>query len=48
MALELNDGSLNEVSGKFFASNSFEVTEEFEKEFPYKKKHVTNTQLFSE
>lgn len=51
MALELHNGSLREVSGKFFASDSFEVTEEeveeFEKEFPYKEKHVTETQLLN-
>ncbi|WP_269851590.1 GNAT family N-acetyltransferase [Methanosarcina horonobensis] len=50
MALELYNGSLKQVSGKFFASSSFEVTEEelknFEKEFPHKTKHVTDTQLF--
>lgn len=50
MALELYNGSLKQVSGKFFASGSFEVTEEeldnFEKEFPHKTKHVTDTQLF--
>ncbi|RPJ73816.1 MAG: N-acetyltransferase [Alphaproteobacteria bacterium] len=50
MALELYNGSLKHVSGKFFASGSFEVTEEelenFEKEFPHKTKHVTDTQLF--
>lgn len=50
MALELYSGSLKQVSGKFFASGSFEVTEEelenFEKKFPHKTKHVTDTQLF--
>ncbi|MDM7918465.1 MAG: N-acetyltransferase [Methanosarcina sp.] len=50
MALELYSGSLKQVSGKFFASGSFEVAEEelenFEKEFPHKTKHVTDTQLF--
>jgi predicted N-acetyltransferase YhbS len=50
MALELYNGSLKQVSGKFFASGSFEVTEEeldnFEKGFPHKTKHVTDTQLF--
>jgi len=49
MALELNSGSLGPVSGKFFASDSFEVTEEeleiFENEFTPKVKHVTDTQL---
>ena len=50
MTLELYNGSLKPVSGKFFASDSFEVTEEelenFEKKFPHKEKHVTDTQLF--
>ncbi len=49
MALELYNGSLRQVSGKFFASDSFETTEEeleiFEKEFPHKEKHVTETQF---
>ncbi|WP_236622698.1 GNAT family N-acetyltransferase [Methanococcoides methylutens] len=52
MALELYEGSLGPVSGKFFASDSFEVTaeevEKFEREFPHKEKHVTDTQLFRE
>ena len=50
MALELYSGSLKQVSGKFLASGSFEVTEEevekFEEEFPHKTKHITDTQLF--
>ncbi|WP_410509558.1 N-acetyltransferase [Methanosarcina hadiensis] len=50
MALELYSGSLKYISGKFFVSDSFEVTEEeledFEKKFPHKTKHVTDTQIF--
>ncbi len=49
MVLELQEGSLSGVSGKFYASKSFEVgneeLEEFEKNFPYKEKHVKDTQL---
>ena len=49
MALELSDGSLNGITGKFFASQAFDIKdqelEEFEKQFPYREKHVTDTQL---
>ena len=49
MALELYNGSLKGVSGKFYFSQAFEVTEEelneFEKRFPYKEKLVADTQL---
>jgi len=49
MALELFSGSLNGITGKFFASPVFDVkgeeVEEFEKQFPYREKHVTDTQL---
>ncbi len=49
MVLELQEGSLSGVSGKFYASEVFEVVDEeledFEKNFPYKEKHVTDTQL---
>jgi predicted N-acetyltransferase YhbS len=49
MALELYKGGLQGISGKFYADPAFEVNEEeleiFEKNFPYKEKHVTNTQL---
>ena len=49
MALELYDGGLNGISGKYYENAVFEIEKEeleiFEKEFPYKKKHVTDTQL---
>ncbi|MBA2853708.1 putative N-acetyltransferase YhbS [Methanococcus maripaludis] len=49
MALELNEGSLDNISGKFYVNPVFIVTEEelkiFEKEFPYKEKHVKDSQL---
>lgn len=49
MALELNKGSLDNISGKFYVNPVFIVTEEeleiFEKEFPYKEKHVKDSQL---
>lgn len=49
MVLELQEGSLSGISGKFYADKVFEIAddelEEFEKGFPYKKKHVTDTQL---
>ncbi|NPE28810.1 N-acetyltransferase [Methanococcoides sp. SA1] len=50
MALELYHGSLDTISGKFYASDLFEINEEdldnFEKEFIPKEKHVLDTQLF--
>jgi len=50
MVLELFDGALDGITGKFYADNVFEVKDEelevFEKEFPYKEKHVTDTQLW--
>jgi predicted N-acetyltransferase YhbS len=49
MALELYDGSLKGISGKFYADEVFEIEaeelEDFEKQFPHKEKHVTDTQL---
>ncbi|AKB75131.1 acetyltransferase [Methanosarcina lacustris Z-7289] len=49
MALELYDGSLRGISGKFNEDEVFKIEneelEDFEKQFPYKKKHVTDTQL---
>lgn len=49
MALELYDGSLSGISGKFYYDSIFAVDknelEEFEKKFPYKEKHVTDTQF---
>jgi predicted N-acetyltransferase YhbS len=50
MVLELFDGALDGITGKFYADTVFEVKDEelevFEKEFPYKEKHVTDTQLW--
>lgn len=49
MALELYDGGLNGISGKCYEDAVFETEKDeleiFEKQFPYKKKHVTDTQL---
>lgn len=49
MALELYDKSLSGISGKFYADKVFETDKEeleaFEKGFPYKEKHITDTQL---
>jgi len=49
MALELYDNSLNGVSGEFYEDEVFKIEkeelEDFEKQFPYKEKHVTGTQL---
>jgi predicted N-acetyltransferase YhbS len=49
MALELSENSLGNIAGRFFEDDAF-VTKpdelaEFEKQFPFKKKLVTNTQL---
>ena len=49
MALELYEDSLRGISGKFFEDEVFKIDndelEYFEKQFPYKEKHVTDTQL---
>lgn len=49
MALELYEGALQGVSGRFFEDPVFhtepEELEEFEKKFPFREKHVTDTQL---
>lgn len=49
MALELYYGSLSGISGKFYEDEAFKIEKEeletFEKEFPYKEKCVTDTQL---
>lgn len=49
MALELNHDSLQGVTGKFHDDPVFRVDKEelevFDKEFPHKEKHVTDTQL---
>lgn len=49
MALELCEGGLDGITGRFYADKVFEIEKEeleiFEKEFPYKEKLVTDTQL---
>ena len=49
MALELYDGGLQGILGKFYEDAVFTVEKDeleiFEKEFPYKEKRVTDTQL---
>jgi predicted N-acetyltransferase YhbS len=49
LALELYDGSLNGISGRFYEDSAFQVDNnelvEFEKQFPFKEKHITDTQL---
>jgi predicted N-acetyltransferase YhbS len=49
MVKELIAGGLKEIRGKFYEDDSFLVDldelNEFEKKFPFKEKHVTDTQL---
>ena len=49
MALELHPNGLANVKGRFFEDDTFEIQPdeltEFEKQFPYKEKLVTDTQL---
>jgi predicted N-acetyltransferase YhbS len=49
MALELANGSLNGISGKFYEDKVFETEDKelelFEREFPFKEKHITETQF---
>jgi predicted N-acetyltransferase YhbS len=49
MALDLSGDALAGIEGKFFADPAFEVDPrelcEFEKQFPYREKHVTDTRL---
>jgi predicted N-acetyltransferase YhbS len=49
MVLDISDNKLDGIEGKFFADPSFHIDNEelneFEKLFPYKEKHVTDTQL---
>jgi predicted N-acetyltransferase YhbS len=49
MALELHENGLKGISGKFYEDRVFEIEEYeleiFEKEFPNKEKHVTDTQF---
>lgn len=50
MALELFNGALKGINGKYYEDPVFDVKENeveaFDKGFPYKKKHVTDTQIF--
>lgn len=49
MALELYNGALNGITGKYYEDKIFEIEDEeleiFEKGFPYKEKHVMDTQF---
>ncbi len=49
MALELYENALQGITGKFYEDPVFHVDpkelEAFEKRFPYKEKHITDTQL---
>lgn len=49
MALELYDGAIKGITGKFHEDPAFEIDpaelEIFEKEFPHKEKHITDTQF---
>lgn len=49
MALELKEGGLQDTEGHFFENEAFLVSVEelatFEQHFPFREKHVTNTQL---
>lgn len=49
MVLKLYEGSLKGISGKYYEDSVFEVDDKelniFEKQFPYKEKHITDTQL---
>ncbi len=49
MALELFKGALTEITGKYYEDKVFEINDEelevFEREFPYKEKHIRDSQL---
>ena len=49
MALELYPGALESIAGRFYEDAVFHIdkaeTEEFDKDFPFKEKHITDTQL---
>lgn len=49
MALPLYEGALNGITGRFYEDDIFQVDPlelaEFDKVFPYREKHVTDTQL---
>jgi len=52
MALELHPNSLKNINGKFFEGEAYKIDKKeleiFEKNFPYKKKLVLDTQIFKE
>lgn len=49
MVLELTKGALNGISGKFYEDKVFEIEDKelelFDREFPFKEKHITETQF---
>jgi len=49
MVLDISDNKLAGIEGRFFEDPAFHIDagelEEFEKLFPYKEKHITDTQL---
>lgn len=49
MALELFEGALTGITGKYYEDKVFEINDEelevFEREFPYKEKHMRDGQL---
>jgi hypothetical protein len=49
MGLELYEDSMKGISGEYFEDSVFKIEdnelEEFEKQFPKKEKHITDTQL---
>ena len=49
MALETRENSLANMNGRFYEDESFSTDDaeliEFEKQFPFREKHVTSTQL---
>lgn len=49
MVLELHDHALKSIAGRFYEDEAFHIDPdeliEFEKAFPYREKHITDTQL---
>lgn len=49
MVLELTKGALKGITGKFYEDKVFEIEDKelelFEREFPFKEKHITDTQF---
>jgi hypothetical protein len=49
MALELYPGALDGITGRFFEDEVFRTDDKeleiFEREFPYREKHITDSQL---